>query len=102
MANNAKNPSVEIVKELFGEHPEDVISPIKSAADTLGWLEEVFITIKNEALIERNGCRIRQLAEAGAYLAMDMSNYAGCQYETYINRLKDAGVVPASAGVRHE
>jgi hypothetical protein len=102
MANNAKNPSVEIVKEMFGDHPEDVISSIKCAADTLGWLEEIFITIKNEALVERNGYRIKQLAEAGAYLALDVSNYAGYQHETYTKRLQAAGVAPASAGVGHE
>lgn len=91
----AKNPSVETCRNLFGENPEDVISPIKSAADTLTWLEEIFITIKNEALNERNGYRIKHLAEVGAYLALDMSNYAGCQHEAMIDRLRNAGVVSA-------
>jgi hypothetical protein len=27
--------------QLFGEHPEDVISPIDSAAEALSWLEEI-------------------------------------------------------------
>ena len=88
------NPSsVETCRSLFGEHPEDVISPIKSAADALSWLEELFHTIEREALNERNGYRIKHLAEMGAYLALDMGNYAGCQHETMIDRLRNAGVV---------
>lgn len=90
---HAKNPSVETCRSLFGEHPEDVISPIKSAADALSWLEELFHTIEREALNERNGYRIKHLAEMGAYLALDMGNYAGCQHETMIDRLRNAGVV---------
>lgn len=46
---------VAIVKELFDAHPEDVISPINSAAEALTWLEEIFATIKKEAINERNG-----------------------------------------------
>ena len=94
-------PAVETCRALFGEHPEDVISPIKSASDALGWLEELFNTIKNEALTERNGYRIKHLAEMGAYLAFDMSNYAGCQHETMVDRLRTAGVLHGNGGVRH-
>jgi hypothetical protein len=83
---------------LFGAHPEDVVTPIKSAADALGWLEEIFKTIQYEALKERNGHRIQQLAAAGSYLAADMGNYAGCQYETMIERLRKASVVPTDGG----
>lgn len=101
MSKNTQTASKEIVKQLFGDYPEDVISPIKSAADTLGWLEEIFNTIKNEALKERNGCRIKQLAEAGAYLASDMSNYVGCAHENYIDRLIAAGLAPKTEGQNH-
>ena len=94
----AENPSVTVVKELFGDHPEDVISPIKSAAEVLGWLEEIFITIKKEALEERNGYRIKKLADAGAYIALDMANFAGGQHEAYINRLQVAGVLSDQIG----
>ena len=62
-------PAVKTCQDLFGEHPEDVISPIKSASDAFDWLEELFNTIKTEALNERNGYRIKHLAEMGAYLA---------------------------------
>lgn len=92
---HAKNPSAEACRSLFGAHHEDVISPIKSAADALSWLEELFHTIEREALNERNGYRIKHLAEMGAYLALDMGNYAGCQHETLIDRLRSAGVIPA-------
>lgn len=86
--------SVEACRSLFGEHPEDLISPIHSAADALSWLEEILNTIAREALDGRNGYRIKHLAEAGAYLALDMGNYAGHFHETVIARLRDAGVVP--------
>ena len=91
------NPSVEIVKQLFGDHPEDIVSPIKSAAEALSWLEELFKTIEQEALQERNGYRIKELAAMGAYLALDMGNYAGHVHETYIDRLQTAGVVGPEA-----
>lgn len=93
MAQRTTTPNEAACIDLFGEHPEDVISATKCAADALGWLEVIFTTIKNEALTERNGHRIRQLAEAGAYLAADISNYAGCQHETLTARLRTAGVV---------
>jgi len=82
-----------IVRNLFGEHPEDVISPINSAATALSWVEEILRTIQQEAKAGRaNGLRVERLAEAGAYLAQDMGNYAGHAYETMINRLCAAGV----------
>lgn len=101
MANNAVNPSTEIVKNIFDDHPEDVISPIKSAADTLGWLVEIFDTIKNDALDGRNGYRIKHLAEAGAYLALNMADYVGHMHETYLDRLIKAGVVDEKAKGNH-
>lgn len=87
-------PNEAACRSLFGETPEDVISPIKSAADALGWLEELFNTIKREALDQGNSYRIKHLAEAGAYLASDIGNFADCQHETMIERLRTAGVIP--------
>ena len=95
MANVTTATAIAAVKSVFGEHPEDVISPIKSAADALSWLEELFRTIEREALNERNDYRIKHLSEMGAYLALDMGNYAGCQHETMTDRLRNAGVVSA-------
>lgn len=81
-------------EKAFGEHPEDVISPIKSAADLCHWLDEIFKTIKEEA--ESNGpvshFRIKHLANAGAYLAFDYSNYLGCHHEEMSACLKKAGI----------
>lgn len=95
MQNINRTPGVDACRNLFGEHPEDVISPINSAAEALFWLEELFLTIAREALDERNGYRIKHLAEMGAYLASDVGNYAGYQHETMIDRLRNAGVVLA-------
>lgn len=81
------------VEELFGAHPEDVISPIKSAAETLSWLEEIFRTIARETLIERSECRINALAEMGAYLASDIGNYVDSEHEKYRDCLQKAGVI---------
>ena len=83
--------AVEACEKLLGEHPEDAISPIKSASDALGWLEEIFKTIEKEALHEHNGFRIQSLAEAGAYLASDLSNYTGGRHEAMLARLRAAG-----------
>lgn len=95
MQNTHRTPGVDACRNIFGEHPEDVISPIKSAADALSWLEELFRTIASEALDERNGYRIKHLAEMGAYLALDVGGYADHQHETMIDRLRNAGVIPA-------
>lgn len=39
--------------DAFGLHPEDVIAPIKGAAELCHWLNEILKTIKEEA--EQNG-----------------------------------------------
>jgi hypothetical protein len=93
MDKHTTTPNEAACRSLFGEHAEDVISPIKCAADALGWIEEILKTIQCEALKERNGHRIKQLAEAAAYLASDMSNYAIVRHETMIHRLRTAGVI---------
>lgn len=92
-----KNPSVETVKALFGDHPEDVISPIKSAADALDWLKEIFQTIAVDAFDPNAHYRIERLAKAGAHLAVDIGEYAGRSHEDYLDRLIAAGVVHPSA-----
>lgn len=95
----ASAPS-ETVNDLFGAMPEDVISPIKSAADALGWIEEILITIQREVDDPRNRIRVRLLAEAAAYLASDVGNYAGHMYETYLGRLQVAGLAPVAEEVK--
>ena len=80
--------------DAFGLHPEDVIAPIKCAADLCHWLNEILKTIKEEA--EQNGpashFRIKYLADAGAYLALDYSNYLGCQHEDMAANLAKVGI----------
>lgn len=93
MAAKNSTPSTEAAREIFGEHPEDVISPMDTAAETLGWLEEIFRVIKEEADAGKaNSERVRRLAEAGAYLASDISNYVDGRYETIRNHLRVAGL----------
>lgn len=96
----ANSAAVESVRNLFGEFPEDVISPIKSAAEALDWLHEILKTISQEALSEGNGHRIKHLAEAGAYIAFDMAEYAGTRYEALRDNLRNA--VAVSKGGDHE
>ncbi|MHB1359467.1 MAG: hypothetical protein ACYCWC_07780 [Rhodocyclaceae bacterium] len=97
MQNPTSTTSVDACRRLFGEHPEDVIAPINCAADALAWLEEILKTISRDTLVAGNGYRIKLLADAGAYLALEIGNFAGCQHETMIKRLYDAGVVPKEA-----
>lgn len=85
--------NVEAFRRLFGEHPEDVISTIKSASDAMSWLEQLFKTIEREALDEHNGYRIKHLAEMGAYIACDMGNYADSEHEKLLYTLKASGAV---------
>ncbi len=101
---SAESPAyVENVKALFGSHPEDVIRPIKTAADVLGWLEEILQTIVQEVGRGRNNSvRLKSLAEAGAYLAADFCNLVGCEHERLLEALRQAGVVDVKTGNGHD
>ncbi len=79
--------------DAFGVHPEDVIATINSTAETLCQLHEIFKTISNDALDDRKAYRIKALADAGAYLAFDIGNIAGCEQEKMLEKLKAAGIV---------
>lgn len=85
---------MSVCEKAFGLHPEDVIAPTKAAADMCHWLDEIFKTIRAEA--ESNGpvshFRIKHLANAGAYLAFDYSNYLGCQHEDMAAKLAEVGI----------
>lgn len=91
----AANALDKSVNEAFGAYSKDVISPIKSAAEVCGWLEEIFSTIKKESEFSGNATRIKRLADAGLYLAADMGNYFDCQPEDMFSRLKAVGIVSA-------
>lgn len=91
---------VDACRSVFGSHPEDVITPINSAAETLMQLHEIFKTISDEALDARHGHRIKALADAGAYLAFDIGNFADCEFERLRDSLVAADVLPAEGGDR--
>ena len=76
-------------KRMFGGlHPEDVIDPLRTAADALEWVAEVFKTIEAEAV---SNTRIRRLASMGAFLAIDMANLADGSHEDMLAALKSGG-----------
>lgn len=87
------------VEQLLGERPADVIETINSAAEALGWLEEIFIIIKDDAADDRKRCRVEKMAAVGAYIAFDYANYAGCQYEEYREQLQKAGAIDSKAAI---
>lgn len=93
---------VENIKAIFGSHPEDVIRPIKTAADVLGWLEETFDILIQEVNAERmNSVRMKRLLDAGLYLTSDFGNHLDCEHERMLESLRLAGVVAAKE-VRHD
>lgn len=77
--------------QLFGEHPEDVISPIDSAAEAISWLEEIFSVIKQQ---DESGqaslLQVKRLADAGAYIAINMGGYVESRYRDMSERLEMA------------
>jgi len=81
------------VKQAFGNYPEDVISPINSGAEVLGWLEEICKIIRDEASAEKPDIfRIRKLADAGSYVACEFSDGGGSQHEEMVENLAQAGI----------
>lgn len=77
--------------QLFGEHPEDVISPIDSAAEALGWLEEIFNVIKQRAEAgQATLSQVKRLADAGAYIANNMGGYVESRYRDMSDRIEMA------------
>lgn len=95
MSKTTPTADIEFCKRLFDNHPEDVIAPLGYAGEALGWLEELFRTIAAEALKERNGYRIKHLAELGAHVACDSGGFAGSQHETLKEALIAAGITLA-------
>lgn len=77
-------------KALYAQFPADVIAPIRWAEETLDQLEAVFHAI--ELLHEKGGqeARILRLAKLGSYVASDMSNCIGCEYESRDEALQKA------------
>ncbi|MEY4593012.1 MAG: hypothetical protein RIR18_1907 [Pseudomonadota bacterium] len=83
---------VQAVKDLLGACPEGALYGYKTGSDALGWLEEIFKTIQQDAMDEIKSYRVKRLAELGAYVAGDLSNSLHQEHGGYIKRLKDAGI----------
>ena len=79
--------NIEALGRMFDETPEELISTIKYASDTLFELESIFNVIAEKA---KAGGTIIALARAGACLAMDIGNYTACRREELSNSLSAA------------
>lgn len=90
---NAGGEHIQALKAVFGNHPADVLSPMRNGVDVLGWLEVLFTVIKKETVDGCNILRIYKLAEMGAYVASDTSNSLDCMREDYQDKLEAAGVI---------
>ena len=93
-ASEAVQIARSIIKHAYGEHPQDVISPIKDTADALFWLDELLAMILELSASDtpRHRTRIKVLAEVGRHVAGDMSNYADSIHERLSNRLEQSGI----------
>lgn len=81
--------AIEVSRAVFGEHPEDVISPLDTASDALFWLNELFGVIQEEADSNTpRTYRIKRLADMGMYVANDIGNYVDCRHEEFRNAIK--------------
>lgn len=83
-------PIEQTMKDVFGDHPTDVIDHIQYGAEALDWLESIFHAIEELHGNEGSKRHIKKLAGLGKYVAFDMSNTLGCQYESYSEKLEAA------------
>lgn len=86
MATKNSTPAIQASIELFGEYPGDVITPLEYASETLGSLEEIFISIKQEAAAS-NDSRIKRLAAAGEFIASFAIDYIDERHRTMDDHL---------------
>jgi hypothetical protein len=73
-----------------GRHPEDVIDPLRTAAEALEWVVEISKTIEAEAA---SNTRIRRLASMAAFVAMDVANLTESSYEDMLAAIKKGGAL---------
>lgn len=72
----------DAVHSVFGQHPDDVISPLETSVEVFGWLEGLTGVIKEESNKDHpNLFRIRELANIAAYLTQYFANYVDCCHE---------------------
>ena len=80
-------------KAVFGKHPEEVISLVKTGMDTLNWLGALFNVIqllKNHPSNHPSSYQIKYLVAMGDYIASDLSNFLDCEHEQMADCLKAA------------
>lgn len=92
MSQTTAQAGIDACRHLFDHHPEDVIAPLGYASEALGWLEELFRIIAADATNPSKAFRIKALAEMGAYVASESSNFAGHMHETFTEHLQAAGI----------
>ena len=83
-------PIESTMKDVFGDHPTNVIAHIQYGAEALDWMESIFHGIEKQHDNEGSGSHIKKLAGLGKYVAFDISNTLGCQYEEYSEKLEAA------------
>ena len=79
---------IEAFRALFGQHPDDVIAPIKSSCEMLDCLGDLFEAI--EMFLEKeNQCHYeaKNLVGLGKYVAKDFSRYLDDEFSK-LNRWK--------------
>ncbi|GHT81377.1 hypothetical protein AGMMS49960_17670 [Betaproteobacteria bacterium] len=75
---------VQAFRDVFGETPENVLSPTRQAIEVLEWLRAIFYAI--DRLNDDDA--IRHLANVGKYIADDCGNSIGCQHEEMAGKVK--------------
>ena len=83
-------PIESTMKDVFGDIPTNVIAHIKYGVEALDWMESIFHAIEKLHDNAGSGSHIKRLASLGKYVAFDISNTLGCQYEEYSEKLEAA------------
>lgn len=83
MASASVAKAIEQGREMFGEHPDDVIAMVETGSDVLSQLACLFTAIKKEA---EGNPQIKWLAILGESVAEDRADLLDQQRE----KLKDA------------
>lgn len=89
-AKPARKPFEIATKEVFGEYPEDVLAYLKFSVDALAWTEALFHAIEELHGKEGSDRHIKNLAGLGKYVAGDLSETYGCQFEDFSEKLRAA------------
>jgi hypothetical protein len=86
-SNGASAPTkshVQIIQDVFGEPPRDVLLPAHLAVDVLDWLHALFVSIGRSTDLEQ----IQSLARLGEYVAFNDGDHIGSLYEKMSDSLK--------------